>query len=201
SGNVSLYNETNGTGILPTPAIGGVGLLKQLDKAVGNRFTENGLQIHLLGYSNGHLGASLYQRDVLANDDVFAPPPVNLESEAAHGALVRQAVDKGLLSAAHDISDGGLAVALAEMCIGHNIGAEISAEGDIGFWFGEDQARYVLAVTADKEADLEALADGLPLSKIGVTTGTELKFGDTVTISVEQLHELNEGWFPALMQG
>jgi phosphoribosylformylglycinamidine (FGAM) synthase-like enzyme len=201
SGNVSLYNETNGTGILPTPAIGGVGLLKQLDKAVGNRFTENGLQIYLLGDSNGHLGASLYQRDVLANDDVFAPPPVNLESEAAHGALVRQAVDKGLLTAAHDISDGGLAVALAEMCIGHNIGAEISAEGDIGFWFGEDQARYVLAVTADKAADLEALADGLPLSKIGVTTGTELKFGDTVTISVEQLHELNEGWFPALMQG
>ena len=87
------------------------------------------------------------------------------------------------------------------MCIGHNFGAEISAEGDIGFWFGEDQARYVLAVTADKAADLEALADGLPLSKIGVTTGTELKFGDTVTISVEQLHELNEGWFPALMQG
>ena len=76
----------------------------------------------------------------LANDDVFAPPPVNLESEAAHGALVRQAVDKGLLAAAHDISDGGLAVALAEMCIGHNIGAEISAEGDIGFWFGEDQS-------------------------------------------------------------
>ena len=201
SGNVSLYNETNGTGILPTPAIGGVGLLKQLDKAVGNRFTENGLQIYLLGDSNGHLGASLYQRDVLANDDVFAPPSVNLESEAAHGALVRKAVDKGLLIAAHDISDGGLAVALAEMCIGHNIGAEISAEGDIGFWFGEDQARYVLAVSADMAADLEALADGLPLSKIGVTTGKELKFGDTVTISVEQLHELNEGWFPALMQG
>ena len=65
SGNVSLYNETNGTGILPTPVIGGVGLLKQLDKAVGNRFTENGLQIYLLGDSNGHLGASLYQRDVL----------------------------------------------------------------------------------------------------------------------------------------
>jgi phosphoribosylformylglycinamidine synthase len=158
SGNVSLYNETNGTGILPTPAIGGVGLLKQRDKAVGNRFTAEGQIIYLLGGTKGHLGSSLYQRDILA-------------------------------------------VALAEMAIGHNIGAEISAQGDTGFWFGEDQARYVLAVTLDNAAAFETLAGGLPLHKIGTTTGAELKFGDTVTISVKQLHDLNEGWFPALMQG
>ena len=201
SGNVSLYNETNGTGILPTPAIGGVGLLKQHDKAVGNRFTAEGQIIYLLGDTKGHLGASLYQRDILGNDSVFAPPPVNLDAEAAHGAVVREAIDKGLIAAAHDVSDGGLAVALAEMAIGHNIGAEISAQGDTGFWFGEDQARYVLAVTFDNAAAFETLAGGLPLHKIGTTTGAELKFGDTVTISVKQLHDLNEGWFPALMQG
>ena len=201
SGNVSLYNETNGTGILPTPAIGGVGLLKQLDKAVGNRFTAEGQMIYLLGETKGHLGASLYQRDILGDDSVFAPPRVDLAAEAAHGALVRAAIDKGLIAAAHDISDGGLAVALAEMAIGQNIGAEISAKGDTGFWFGEDQARYVLAVDADKAAAFEALAAGLPVQKIGTTTGAELKFGDTVTISVKQLHDLNEGWFPALMQG
>jgi phosphoribosylformylglycinamidine synthase len=201
SGNVSLYNETNGTGILPTPAIGGVGLLKQLDKAVGNRFTAEGQMIYLLGETKGHLGASLYQRDILGDDSVFAPPRVDLAAEAAHGALVRAAIDKGLIAAAHDISDGGLAVALAEMAIGQNIGAEISAEGDTGFWFGEDQARYVLAVDADKAAAFEALAAGLPVQKIGTTTGAELKFGDTVTISVKQLHDLNEGWFRALMQG
>ena len=185
---------------MPTPAIGGVGLLKQLDKAVGNRFTAEGQIIYLLGETKGHLGASLYQRDVLGDDSVFAPPRVDLAAEAAHGALVRAAIDKGLIAAAHDISDGGLAVALAEMAIGQNIGAEISAEGDTGFWFGEDQARYVLAVDADKAAAFEALAAGLPVQKIGTTTGAELKFGDTVTISVAQLHELNEGWFPALMQ-
>ena len=157
--------------------------------------------IYLLGETNGHLGASLYQRDILGDDSVFAPPRVDLAAEAAHGALVRAAIDKGLIAAAHDISDGGLAVALAEMAIGQNIGAEISAEGDTGFWFGEDQARYVLAVDADKAAAFEALAAGLPVQKIGTTTGAELKFGDTVTISVKQLHDLNEGWFPALMQG
>jgi phosphoribosylformylglycinamidine synthase len=86
------------------------------------------------------------------------------------------------------------------MCIGNQIGAEITLEGDAGFWFGEDQGRYVLAVAPENNAAFEALADGLPLAKIGVSGGAELKFGDTVTISVKQLHDLNEGWFPALMQ-
>ena len=201
SGNVSLYNETNGTGIMPTPAIGGVGLLKQLDKAVGNRLTGNGQVIYLLGETPGHLGASLYQRDVLANDTVFAPPPVDLEKEAAHGAFVRAAIDDGLLAAAHDISDGGLAVALAEMSIGPGIGANITADGDAAFWFGEDQARYILVVEADDAVALEARAGDLPLTRIGTSGGTDLQFADKVTISVAELHDLNEGWFPALMQG
>jgi len=201
SGNVSLYNETNGTGIMPTPAIGGVGLLKQLDKAVGNRLTSNGHVIYLLGETHGHLGASLYQRDVLANDTVFAPPPVDLEKEAAHGAFVRAAIDDGLLAAAHDISDGGLAVALAEMSIGHGIGANITADGDAAFWFGEDQARYILVVEADDAVALEARVGDLPLTRIGTSGGTDLQFADKVTISVVELHDLNEGWFPALMQG
>ncbi len=201
SGNVSLYNETNGTGIMPTPAIGGVGLLKQLDKAVGNRLTSNGQVIYLLGETHGHLGASLYQRDVLANDTVFAPPPVDLEKEAAHGTFVRAAIDDGLLAAAHDISDGGLAVALAEMSIGHGIGANITADGDAAFWFGEDQARYILVVEADDAVALEARVGDLPLTRIGTSGGTDLQFADKVTISVAELHDLNEGWFPALMQG
>ncbi|MBL6761409.1 MAG: phosphoribosylformylglycinamidine synthase subunit PurL [PS1 clade bacterium] len=201
SGNVSLYNETNGTGIMPTPAIGGVGLLKQLDKAVGNRLTGNGQVIYLLGETHGHLGASLYQRDVLANDTVFAPPPVDLEKEAAHGAFVRAAIDDGLLAAAHDISDGGLAVAIAEMSIGPGIGANITADGDAAFWFGEDQARYILVVETDDAVALEARAGDLPLTRIGTSGGTDLQFADKVTISVAELHDLNEGWFPALMQG
>ncbi len=200
SGNVSLYNETNGTGIMPTPAIGGVGLLKNLKKAVGNRFTAEGQKIYLLGETHGHLGASLYQREVLGSDNVFAPPPVDLAVEAKHGGLVRDAIDKGLLAAAHDISDGGLGVALAEMCIGNNIGAEINIEGDNGFWFGEDQGRYIVAVAADKARAFEALMGDVPLNELGVTAGAELKFHDSVTISVKELHDLNEGWFPALMQ-
>jgi phosphoribosylformylglycinamidine synthase len=199
SGNVSLYNETNGTGIMPTPAIGGVGLIKDLNQAVGNAFTTAGDVIYLLGETRGHLGASLYQRDILADTTAFAPPPVDLAAEAKHGGLVRDAIDQGMVSAAHDIADGGLLVALAEMAIAQDIGAEIEAEGDAGFWFGEDQARYVLAVPSDKAAAFEALAGDAPLTKLGKTGGDRLTIGGGVSISVTELRDLNEGWFPALM--
>ena len=114
---------------------------------------------------------------------------------------MRAAIDDGLLTAAHDISDGGLAVALAEMSIGHGIGANITADGDAAFWFGEDQARYILVVETDDAVALEARAGDLPLTRIGTSGGTHLQFADKVTISVAELHDLNEGWFPALMQG
>jgi len=199
SGNVSLYNETNGTGIMPTPAIGGVGLIKDLDKAVGKGFTQEGDAIYLLGDTQGHLGASLYQRDILDDTTAFAPPPVDLAAEAKHGGIVRDAIDQGLVTAAHDVSDGGLLVALAEMAVADGIGAEIEAEGDAGFWFGEDQARYVLAVPADKAAAFEALADDATITKLGKTGGGQLTIGGGVSISVAELCDLNEGWFPALM--
>ena len=199
SGNVSLYNETNGTGIMPTPAIGGVGLIKDLDKAVGKGFTQAGDAIYLLGDTEGHLGASLYQRDILDDTTAFAPPPVDLAAEAKHGGLVRDAIDRGMLTAAHDISEGGLLVALAEMAIADGIGADIDTEGDSGFWFGEDQARYVLAVPADKAAAFEALAGGASLTLLGKTGGNRLTIGGGVSISVAELRDLNEGWFPALM--
>ena len=199
SGNVSLYNETNGTGILPTPAIGGVGLIQNLDKAVGNGFLQDGQVIYLLGGTAGHLGASLYQRDVLDRHEIVAPPRVDLALEAAHGGLVRDAIDQGLLAAAHDISDGGLLVALAEMCLAHGIGADIETDGDTGYWFGEDQARYVVAVAGDKAEAFEALAKDLSLTRLGKTSGHTLTFGASLSISVRELHDIYEGWFPALM--
>ena len=112
---------------------------------------------------------------------------------------MRDAIDQGLVTAAHDISDGGLLVALAEMAIADGIGAEIEAEGDAGFWFGEDQARYVLAVPADKTAAFEALADDATITKLGKTGAGQLTIGGGVSISVAELRDLNEGWFPALM--
>ncbi|MGC6534533.1 MAG: phosphoribosylformylglycinamidine synthase subunit PurL [Parvibaculales bacterium] len=199
SGNVSLYNETNGTGIMPTPAIGGVGLIGDLTQAVGSAFTEEGLDIYLLGETSGHLGASLYQRVVLEDKTTFAPPHVDLAQEAAHGGLLRQAIADGLVAAAHDVSDGGLLVALAEMCLPHGIGATVADNGDTGFWFGEDQARYVIAVNPQNSAAFEALCGDAPLSKLGKTSAAQLTIADSVSISVSELRDINEGWLPALM--
>ena len=199
SGNVSLYNETNGTGILPTPAIGGVGLIQDLDKAVGNSFTQDGQIIYLLGQTNGHLGASLYQRDVLDNHQIVAPPRVDLAQEKAHGSFVRDAIDQGLIAAAHDLSDGGLLLALAEMSLAQGIGAQIEPDGDTGFWFGEDQARYLMSVAPENADAFEALAKDLPLTRLGKTAGHTLTFGSSLSISVAELNEIYEGWFPALM--
>ena len=199
SGNVSLYNETNGTGIMPTPAIGGVGLLRDLDKAVGNSFTQAGQRIYLLGKTAGHLGASLLQCIVLGDKTTFAPPPVDLAQEAAHGSLIRKAIDQGLVAAAHDVSDGGLLVALAEMTLKNQIGATLDVDGDLGFWFGEDQGRYIVAIAEEHAAAFEALAADTPIMALGKTDTGQLTIAAGVSISVAELNSIYEGWFPALM--
>ena len=206
SGNVSLYNETNGTGIMPTPAIGGVGVLADLTKAVGNGFTDTAHSVYLLGHaalSGGHLGASLYQRLILGDKTNFAPPPVDLAKEAAHGSLVRQAIDRGFVCAAHDVSDGGLLVALAEMTLKNGIGTTLveSLPDDAGFWFGEDQGRYLIAVEEKNCAAFEACIGDTPLLRLAKIGGEELTISAGVSISVSELNAIYEGWFPALMNG
>src|SRR5216684_3888420 len=160
SGNVSLYNETNGTGILPTPAIGGVGLLDDAATSIGLAFKPASQTIILIGETRGHLGASLYLREIAGRED-GAPPPVDLAAERRNGDFVRAQIQDSKVGACHDISDGGLLVALAEMAMAGGVGAEVTPPpGDVplhGYLFGEDQARYVLT-TAAPDAVLAAAA-------------------------------------------
>ena len=203
SGNVSLYNETNGTGILPTPAIGGVGVIGDYDNAVGSGFTAQGAMAFVVGATHGALGASLYQRDILGNKDVVAPPAVDLQAELRHGAFIREAIDDKLVSAAHDVSDGGLLVATAEMCMRYGLGLSSDMQGDAGYWFGEDQARYVVQVSADHVAAFteKAARDNVFIAKIGEIGGSDLTITDTLLISIEELNQINESWLPDLMSG
>ena len=206
SGNVSLYNETNGAGIMPTPAIGGVGVLADLSKAVGNSFTATGHIVYVLGQaalSGGHLGASLYQRLVLGDKTPFAPPPVDLAAEAVHGEVLRQAIDRGFVCAAHDVSDGGLLVALAEMTLKNGIGATLdeNLRDEPSFWFGEDQGRYLIAVEEKNCAAFETCIGDAPLLRLAKIGGEELTISAGVSISVSELNAIFEGWFPALMTG
>ncbi|AYJ86052.1 phosphoribosylformylglycinamidine synthase subunit PurL [Sphingomonas paeninsulae] len=209
SGNVSLYNETkndDGTGsaILPTPAIGGVGLLADWSKSATIAFKAVGEAIYLLGKSNGHIGQSVWLRDVVGRED-GPPPPVDLHAERLNGSHVREWIAAGLVTAVHDLSDGGLAVALAEMALAGKLGAiTAAATHDMtpeAWWFGEDQSRYIVTV-ADVAAFEKHLgagndsfdAQGGQTHRIGTTGGNEI-----LGVSVSDLSVAHEGFFPNLM--
>lgn len=204
SGNVSLYNETNGTGIYPTPAIGGVGLLKDSRKMATIAPKEEGEILILIGETKGHLGASLYL-DIIEGREEGAPPPVDLETEKKNGDFVRAQIENGTVATCHDLSDGGLFVALAEMAMASRMGMDLTFDtGGLSlhaFGFGEDQSRYVLSVAETKaDALLKAATQaGVKAQKIGVTGGTELKIGDAATISVAELLDAHSGWMPNYM--
>ena len=208
SGNVSLYNETDGRAILPCPVIGMVGTIDDVGSAIGMAPAAGGLTLVVIGQSpdvdDGWLGVSLYARNMAGAPDA-APPPVDLEAELRNGLFVQQQIAGGLISAAHDISDGGLAVAVAEMCIAGRLGASIDVPetgNRIGWAFGEDQARYVIATSAPDALLTAAQEAGVPAAAIGSTrTEAELQFGNEDAISVEEISQMVETTIPSLMKG
>ncbi|MEM7620517.1 MAG: phosphoribosylformylglycinamidine synthase subunit PurL [Pseudomonadota bacterium] len=203
SGNVSLYNETNGKAIPPTPAIGGVGLLKDKTKYVDLAFKEESNPIFLIGDEAGHLGQSLYM-DVILGERKGPPPPVDLSQERKNGDFVRMLITQDLVNAVHDCSDGGLCVSLAEMALAGNIGAEIALNPDLpahAILFGEDQARYVITTSPTDEQRIISLAqqDNIPLRYLGKTGGLELRIGDNKALALADLRSAHEAWLPNLM--
>jgi len=206
SGNVSLYNETNGRAILPTPTIGGVGVLPDFTKSATLAFKAAGEVVLLVGETVGWLGQSLYLRDICGREE-GAPPPVDLAVERRNGDFVRKLIDDGIVTAVHDLSDGGLAVALAEMAMAGRVGARLDGAPDgvppHAFWFGEDQARYlVTAKTADVEAILAgARSAGVPVMRLGTTAGDALAIAGERALPVAALITRFEAWLPAYMAG
>ena len=202
SGNVSLYNETNGVAILPTPTIGGVGLIADWNRMARIGTFEAGDTLILLGGDGSHLGQSVYQRDVLG-ESFGPPPPVDLAIEKRNGDFVRSAISNGQIKACHDISGGGLGIALAEMCMAAGIGAtvEIGDGAAHAALFGEDQARYVVAVAADTANWLSVNAEGagVPFRVLGQAGGNALTIGSILSISVEEMKKAHESWFPDFM--
>jgi phosphoribosylformylglycinamidine synthase len=205
SGNVSLYNETNGQGILPTPTIGGVGVLADVARHTTIAFKAPGETVLLVGATAGWLGQSIWLRDICGRAE-GAPPPVDLAVERRNGEAVRGLIMAGDLTAVHDLSDGGLALALAEMAMAGDIGARIAAL-PAGLpahaaLFGEDQARY-LVTCPQSAADrvMKALAAaGAPVHLVGETGGDALLLPGEAPIPVKDLKAAHEGWFPAFMK-
>jgi phosphoribosylformylglycinamidine synthase II len=201
SGNVSLYNETNGRAILPTPTIGGVGLLDDFTKSMTLAFKAEGESILLVGATQGWLGQSLYLREVCGREE-GAPPPVDLAAERRNAEFIRTLIRDGLATAVHDISDGGILVALAEMAMASRIGAVLEApHGAIAhaFWFGEDQARYVVTAKDHAAVEQRAKAASVPITRIGATGGRVIALGEERPLLLEALVDRFEGWLPSYM--
>ncbi|MBO0734550.1 MAG: phosphoribosylformylglycinamidine synthase subunit PurL [Methylocapsa sp.] len=205
SGNVSLYNETSGAGIPPTPAIGGVGVVEDVSRAASLAFKQPGEQIVLIGETGGYLGQSLYAREICGIGE-SAPPRVDLAAERRNGDFVRSLIEQQKVTAVHDISDGGLAVALAEMALAGGIGASIAIPEDLpehGFLFGEDQARYLLTAPPGQADEIHSSAGAAGVSSqfIGTTGGDSLTLGRTPAILLVDLACGHEDWLPRFMAG
>ena len=203
SGNVSLYNETNGKGVQPTPAIGGVGVLKDVSKRANMAFVQSGDEIILLGETQGHLGSSLYLREILGREDGPAPH-VDLAVERKIGDFVRGLIEAQSVTVCHDISDGGLLVALAEMGYRNKMGASVAFPSAIpahAFAFGEDQGRYVVTVAQGMAQALleKAKAAGVPAMVLGKTQADVLEVKGQMSVKISDLLSCNEAWLPAYM--
>ena len=213
SGNVSLYNESKATGggsaILPTPAIGAVGLLADWSKSATIAFKATGEHVILIGHSKGHVGQSLWLREI-HDQEAGAPPPVDLAVERRAGDLIRGLIAEGLVTAVHDCSDGGAAVTVAEMALAGNMGMTMPVvpqiENPAALLFGEDQGRYVVTTHDPATVRARATAANLFTVPIGTTGGNALTFdlidrGGMQSITLTQLRTAHEAFFPALMDG
>ena len=199
SGNVSLYNETNGVGIKPTPTIGGVGLIQDSNKSTTISIKATGNLLLIIGETKGHIHQSALCYDIL-HIKKGPPPTINLAEEKKNSFFVRDLINKKIALSVHDISDGGIALAIAEMCMSGKIGAKITTNlidaERIKFLFGEDQARYVIEVKSADYDNIVKLAKEKEVSllQIGSTKAENLTIDD-MKITVEDMLTLNNKWF------
>ena len=202
SGNVSLYNETNGAAIPPTPAIGGVGLIPDIAHMADIALKREGEKLLLLGAERGHLGQSLYM-EVVQDKREGAPPPVDLSAERKTGDLVRALIREGAVSAVHDVSDGGLLVAVTEMALAGSIGAALTDyDGPLplhAMLFGEDQGRYIVAAREADEIRARAQRAGIPVRLIAETGGDAIAIAGEQGVPLPRLSALHEDWLPHYM--
>ncbi|MFN3513570.1 MAG: phosphoribosylformylglycinamidine synthase subunit PurL [Phenylobacterium sp.] len=201
SGNVSLYNETNGQAIPPTPTVGAVGLIADYARRADFAGLKAGQALVLVGETRGELGSSMYLREVLGRED-GAPPPVDLAQERKVGDFIRNMILSGQVSVVHDLSDGGLIAAAAEMALASGVGVSLSPGEEIpahAFLFGEDQARYLVAVDAAEPVLKAAAEAGLAAVVVGQAGGDALAAEGLLRLPLDRLRKAHEGWMPAFM--
>jgi phosphoribosylformylglycinamidine synthase len=203
SGNVSLYNETNGAAIPPTPTVGGVGLIADYARRADFAGLKPGDALVLIGETRGELGQSMYLRECLGRED-GAPPPVDLAVEKRHGDFVRSVIQSGQARVIHDLSDGGLIAAVADMALASGVGAQLTPPDELApaaWLFGEDQGRYLVATGAATALLDAAVAAEVPAHVVGEACNDVLACPGLFSLDLERLRRAHEGWLPGYMGG
>ncbi len=190
SGNVSLYNETNGIGIYPTPAIGGVGLIKDLSNVKTLSLKNEGNFLCVVGKSKNHLGNSKYMTIIQKKED-GGTPEISLDEELKNGHFVLELINEQLIESSHDVGEGGILIAIAEMCIAGNLGLTIDTNPEFphGFYFGEDQSRYLIEIKAENFDQLKQIAKSknVDFEKIGVINREIIRINNSNEIKISEL--------------
>ena len=200
SGNVSFYNGTNNNNIYPTPVIGGVGLIKDLKKIHNNRFKKIDSQIILVGKTFGHLSQSVFMNELYDFHDGI-PPEVNLLNEKNNGNIILELIDKNLVNSVHDVSTGGIILALAEMSLSSQLGVKINKPKKLTnifeYFFGEDQSRYLIEVNKVNYSLVEKIFkdNNIFFDNIGVTQKDYFEFDTNLKINIKELYEINNKWY------
>ena len=201
SGNVSLYNETNGAAIPPAPTVGALGLIPDYARRAGYGGLKAGDTLVLIGETRGELGQSLYLRELFGRED-GAPPPVDLAAERRNGDVVRALIRSGAVTVCHDLSDGGLVGAAAEMAMASGVGVALGGVFDLPahvFLFGEDQGRYLIGSSEPRAIMDAATRAGVPVAIVGAARGEALAVNGLFDVPLSDLHQANEGWLPGYM--
>jgi phosphoribosylformylglycinamidine synthase II len=204
SGNVSFYNQTKDIGIKPTPAIGGVGLIKNYEKMITMDFKEEGNLVLVIGKTEGHIDQSLFARSIL--DEKNGPPPeINLFNEKNNGETLLKLIDNNYIQSAHDVSLGGIITAVAKMCIKGNKGIDLKKPkyliNEIEYFFGEDQGRYIIEIAKN---DLKKVTDilnknAVHYDELGVINKDQLYLNDKSKVAIDELKTCNTTWLTDYM--
>ena len=204
SGNVSFYNETKDKGIKPTPSIGGVGLIKNYKNMTTMEFKNEGNIVLVIGKTIGHLDQSIFAREVLS-EKKGPPPEINLFNEKNNGSTVLKLINKYLVEACHDVSLGGILVGIAKMCIKSNKGLKINKLNTLmnkfEYFFGEDQARYIIEVKKDNLEKVKNILNenSVSFDQLGIVSEKNLEFGKEINISIDDLNKDYKTWLRKYM--
>jgi len=204
SGNVSFYNETKDKGIKPTPTIGGVGLIKDYKKMISMDFKKEGNLVLILGKTEGHLDQSVFAKEILT-EKKGPPPSINLFNEKNIGETILKLIDQNLIDACHDVSLGGILIAISKMCIKGKKGIKINPiKGLINkfeYFFGEDQGRYVIELTKNNLEKVKLILEknSIHYDEIGIVDKSKIIFDNKINLFVDDLEKENKTWLRKYM--